>query len=191
MSGLVAVGYFLFTLLFSLVSFLLWARIALRYFRVSSVHPLSLSINKFTDPIILPLNHLFKLNKKRLPRYDWACLFVLVVAVFLKFIIIGSLFIGSRFPWHFLPLFAAADLIVQFCNLLFYAVIIRVIMSWVNPTWHHPLADLLRLITEPLLSIGRQVSPTIAGFDISPYIVLIILKVVTLFISESLPLHLI
>lgn len=191
MSGLVAVSYFLFTLFFSLLSFVLWARIVLRYFHVSSLHPVSQPINRLTDPLILPLNHLFGAHKKGLPRYDWACFFILVLLEFIKFIIIGLVFIGPRFPWHFLPLFVIADLIVQFCNLLFYAIIIRVIMSWVNPMWHHPLADLLRLVTEPLLRLGRRIIPDISGFDFSPYIMLVILKVITLFVTESLPMNLI
>ena len=64
-------------------------------------------------------------------------------------------------------------------------------MSWINPRWQHPLADLLRLVTEPLLRLGRRIIPDISGFDFSPYVMLIMLKVITLFISESLPMHLI
>lgn len=193
MSGFVAVGYFLFGLFFSLLSFVLWTRIALRYFRLSSLHPLNQSLNKLTNPFTMPLSNLFNTstNKKRLSRYDWACFFVLVLVEILKFTLIGLLFVGAQFPWHLLPVYVLADLIVQPCNLLFYAIIIRVIMSWVNPRWQHPLADLLRLVTEPLLRLGRRIIPDISGFDFSPYIMLIILKVITLFISESLPLHLI
>ncbi len=191
MSGLIAVGYFLFGLLFSLLSFVLWTRIALRYFRVSSLHPLNLSLNKLLNPITLPLSNLFGANKKRLSRYDWACFCLLVLVELLKFSLIGWLFIGARFPWHFLPLYVLADLIAQPCNLLFYAILIRVIMSWINPRWQHPLADLLHLVTEPLLRLGRRIIPDISGFDFSPYVMLIMLKVITLFISESLPLHLI
>lgn len=192
MSGLIAVGYFLFVLFFSVLSFALWARIALRYFRVSTLHPISQAINKVTNPIILPLNHMVAPPpKSRLSRYDWACFSVLVIVELLKFLALGTLFLGVSLPWGFLPLYALADLIVEPLNLLFDAIIIRVIMSFVNPRWNHPIADLLRLLTEPILKLGRHYIRPMLGFDLSTYFVLIILKVITLFISASLPLHLI
>ena len=191
MSGLLAVGYFLFASFFSLISFILWARIALRYFRISALHPVSQSINALTNPIIMPLAHMFSTPKKRLSRYDWPCFCVLVIVELLKFIAIGALFLGAMLPWSFVPLYTLADLILQPCNLLFYAIIIRVIMSWVNPNWHHPIADVIRSITEPLLRWARHIIPVFSGFDFSPFVIMILLKVITLYISASLPLHLI
>lgn len=191
MSGFLAVGYFLFALFFSLLTFVLWTRIALRYFRISALHPVSQGINKLTSSIVMPFTHLFPTPKKRLSRYDWPCFCLLVTVQLLKFITINFLFLGRILPWNFVLLYTLADLIVQPCNLLFYAVIGRVIMSFVNPKWQHPFADLLCIVTEPLLRLGRRIIPDISGFDFSPYVVMIILKVITLFISASLPFHLI
>ena len=191
MSGLLAVGYFLFVLFFSLLTFVLWIRITLRYFRISALHPMSQGINKLTNPVIMPLAQLFTTPKKRLNRYDWPCFSVLVVIELLKFTALDLLFLRASLPWVFVPLYAAADIIVQPCNLLFYAILARVILSFANPNWQHPLADLLRLVTDPLLHLGRKIIPDISGFDFSPYIMLVILKIITLFISASLPLHLI
>ena len=191
MSGFLAVGYFLFALFFSLLSFILWTRIALRYFRISPLHPVSQGINKLSDPIIMPLAHRFTAHKRRLSRYDWPCFSVLVIVELLKFIAIGSLFLGAMLPWSFLPIYTLADLIVQPCNLLFYAVIIRVIMSWVNPGWQHPIADVLRRVTDPLFHFGRRIIPDTSGFDFSPFVILILLKIIPLFITAMLPLHLI
>ena len=191
MSGLIAVGYFLFALFFSLLAFLLWARIALRYFRISPLHPISRNILSLSNPIIMPLAHMFGAPKRPLSRYDWPCFCVLVIVELLKFVAIGALFLGAKLPLSFVPLYTLADLIVQPCNLLFYAIIIRVIMSWINPTWRHPAVDLLRTITEPLLRLGRLIVPDISGFDFSPFVIMIILKLITIFISASLPLHLI
>ncbi len=191
MSGLLTVGYFLFALFFSVLSFVLWARIALRYFRISSLHPISQVINALTNPIIRPLSEMFAATKTRKSRYDWPCFCVLVIVELLKYIAIGALFLGAMLPWSFLPLYTLADLIVQPCNILFYAVIISVIMSWVNPHWHHPAAEVLHRVTEPLLQLGRKIIPNISGFDFSPYVILILLKIITLFIRASLPMHLI
>ena len=80
-----------------------------------------------------------------------------------------------------------ADLIIQPCDMLFFAILIRVIMSFVDPNWQGPIADCLRIVTEPLLKLGRKIVPNISGFDFSPFIILMILKVITLFINANLP----
>lgn len=64
-------------------------------------------------------------------------------------------------------------------------------MSWVNPAWSNPLADLLRTLSDPVLKLARNRIPDIAGIDFSPLIVLVILEVITLFLRASLPLHLV
>lgn len=187
MSGLTAVGYFLFSLFFSILTFVLWARFALRYFRVSSLHPTRHAISTLTNPIIKPIDGLFKSGKIQAYRYDWACFSALVIAELLKFICLDMLIFGRLTSLFLLITYTVADLIIQPCNLLFYALIIRVIVSWVNPRWQSPLADLIYLVTEPLLRFARRFTPAITGIDLSPLIAMIILKIITLFVGASLP----
>lgn len=187
MSGLTTVGYFLFSLFFSVVTFMLWARFALRFFRVSSLHPTSQAINTFTNPIVKPLDGLFKAGKNRMYRYDWACFSALVIAELLKFICMDLLVFGNVGSLILLVSYTIADLIIQPCNLLFYAIIIRVIMSWVNPRWKSSFSDLIYLVTEPLICFTRRFTPTIAQIDLAPFFAIIMLQVITLFIGASLP----
>ena len=74
MSGFITIGYFLLSLFFSLLTFVLWARFGLRFFRVSSLHPISQSINALTTPMLKPINGLFKSSNTRSTRYDWELL---------------------------------------------------------------------------------------------------------------------
>lgn len=187
MSGFTAVGYFLFSLMFSLITFVLWARIAIRYYRISFLHPIAQSINTFTDPIIRPLAHLFKSSNTRANRYDWVCFSVLIVFEGLKFITLAWLVFGTLPSLAVIFLWTIADLIIQPCQLLFYAILIRVIMSWVNPHWKNNLSDILYIVTEPLLRVAHRTIPTIGGLDFAPFAVLIALKVITLFIGTSIP----
>ncbi|GGI85872.1 YggT family protein [Legionella impletisoli] len=187
MGGLLSAGYFLFSLFFSLVLFILWLRIALQYLRVSVLHPVSQVIHKLTDPLINPINRLFGFNKGRRSRYDWATMMILLIVEAIKIALLSLMFFGALMPIEFFILYILADLIIQPCNLLFYAVLIRAIMSWVNPTWHNPLAEIVYLLTEPLLRLGRRVIPDISGFDFSPILVIVVLKVLTLFIGGLLP----
>ncbi|WP_133130025.1 YggT family protein [Legionella yabuuchiae] len=187
MGGLLSAGYFLFSLFFSLVLFILWLRIALQYLRVSVLHPVSQVIHKLTNPVVNPINRLFSFNKSRRSRYDWGTMIVLLVVEIIKISLASLMFFGVFMPIEYFILYVLADLIIQPCNLLFYAVIIRAVMSWVNPTWHNPAAEILYLLTEPLLRLGRRVIPDISGFDFSPILVIVVLKVITLFIGGLLP----
>lgn len=190
MTGLINVGHFLLSLLFSLLAFVLWLRIALVYLRVSALHPVSQAIYTLTDPFVKPLTRFLPFSR-RPNLYDWPAFIVLVIIELLKFVLIGMLFYGILLPLSFLLLYTVADLIIQPCNLLFYAILIRVVMSWINPGWHHPAAEILYRLTEPLLRLGRLIIPDISGFDFSPFVMMIVLKVIVLFIGGLLPLPLI
>lgn len=185
MFGFIVVLYFLFKLFFSLITFVLWTRLALRYYKVSLLNPVSQMIYTLTNPLVTPLSKLF--GQQTLKQYDWPCFAVLLMVEVLKLTI---LFLLAKPSWNLLPVYVLADLIIQPCNLLFYAILVRVIMSWVNPNWYHPLTELLVRVTEPLLRLGRRVIPDISGFDFSPIFILVSLEVIVLFINSSLPLRL-
>jgi len=190
MSGLQAVGYFLIALLFGFLIFCLWARLAFSYLRISALNPIALLIHQVTDPLLLPLQKLFPFKSN--PRYDWRAAVLLLIVEILKGITLSILAYGTLISWIWLILYVVADLIIQPCNLLFYAILIRVLMDWINPQGiQHPISYILHALTNPLLKFGQSILPNISGFDFSPLIVMLILKIITLFIEHSLPWHLI
>ncbi|RUR09164.1 YggT family protein [Legionella sp. km772] len=190
MSGLIAVGYFLLSLFFDVILFTLWMRIALRYLRISSLNPFSRLIYTFTNPVIGPLYSLLRYQDLAKQRYDWPVLILIFFIEVLKVILLCLITFQTLFPFVYILLYAVADFIIQPCNLLFFAILARVIMSYVNPFWNHPMNDFLKALTNPLLVVGRKIVPNISGFDFSPFIMMIILKVITLFIHASLPVRL-
>ncbi|MFY7697239.1 MAG: YggT family protein [Legionella sp.] len=190
MTGLISVAHFILSLFFSTVIFLLWARIALRYFKVSSLHPFSLSIHACLDPFIMPLAMLLKMDKHPLARFDWLSFDLLIVLELIKFIVFGWLMYGSLIPISSLSLYTLADLVMQPCNLLFYAILIRVVASWINPHLRHPILDLVTLVTNPLLRYCQHRMLMVSGVDLSPLIAVALLKIIMLFISASLPVQL-
>ncbi|HUU50160.1 MAG TPA: YggT family protein [Nitrospinota bacterium] len=54
-------------------------------------------------------------------------------------------------------------------NLYMWVIIIRALMSWVNPDPHNPIVQFLIRSTEPVLAPIRRYIP-ITGIDISPII---------------------
>lgn len=187
MSGFTTVGFYLVSLFFSLIIFTLWIRISLRFLRISALNQFSQLIHTLTNPLVNPLNVLLGQKYKPGQRFDWIAFAVLVLIEFIKITLLGLLVYKTLLPLLLICIYVVADLIIQPCDLLFYAILIRVIMSYTNPGWQHPIADYLRILTQPLLILGRKIIPDISGFDFSPFIMMIILKVITLFISAYLP----
>lgn len=190
MNAFMTVFYFLFNIAFNMLLFILWLRVGLHYFKFSSLHPISKLIHSLTDPLVQPINRMIIKTEHGRSVIEWAGILVIVLAELVKFLLIGLLFFGTVFSVSYMALFVVADFIIQPLNLLFYMVLIRVIMSWVQPNWQHPANDVMREFTEPLLRLGNYIIPNISGFDFSPIIVLLVIKSITLFISASLPISL-
>lgn len=188
MSGLTTVSTFLISSLFGLVTFILWLRFGLRYFRISPLHPIRQTVQRLTDPIFNPIQKVLQIRASAFQRYDWICLGVLIGVEWFKFLLLSTMYFGHTRIWLVTGAYTFADLIIQPCNLLFYALLIRVIMSWVNPQWQHPFITLLYGVTEPLLQSLRKYLPLmIAGLDFSPFILMILLRALALFVGASLP----
>ena len=191
MNALMTVLYFLFSLFFNIVIYALWIRLGLHFLKFSTLHPVSQLIYTITNPLVNPIKKLLSKKQQMRTAIDWSTVITLIIMEFLKFVLIGLFFFGQLFPIIYILIFMIADLLVQPLNLLFYMILIRVIMSWIQPDWRHPVNDVLRAFTNPLLRLGHSLVPNISGFDFSPFIILILLKVLTLFISASLPISLI
>lgn len=187
MNGLMTVGYYLFGLVFSLLTFILWIRIGLRFFRVSVLNPVSQLISTLTDPVLHSIDAFILKKQGRRSRYDWAAFFALLIVELFQFTMLGLFFFKVTASFLDILILVLADLIIVPCNILFFAILIRVIIDWARPDWQHPVVDLLRLFTEPLLVFGRKIIPDISGFDFSPLIILIFLKVTLLFVAASIP----
>ncbi len=68
------------------------------------------------------------------------------------------------------------------------AIIIRAVMSWfVNPYQSaQPAAELIYLLTEPPLRFFQRFIPLIAGFDFSPFVMIILIEMINAFGSRVL-----
>ena len=119
MSGFATVGYFLVTLFFSIVTFVLWVRLALCYTRVSSLHSIYRNIAALTDPIVNPISNRLPKKKHYRSRYDIGCFIVLILTEAIKFLVISYLFLTKMMPPILLVSYILGDLIVQPCNILF------------------------------------------------------------------------
>ena len=187
MTGLYSVGYFLLSSVFSLITFVLWARLFIRFFAVGTFHPFSQTIYKLTAKVIMPIQKNITRNQYVRGRYDLDCFILLVLCEILKFTIINLWFFKYSLSFIYVGIYVLADLIVQPCNILFYAIIIRTLMSWIYPFRQDAFSSLLFMVTEPLLRTVRRALPNTGLMDFSPIGAMIALKAVTILVSGLLP----
>lgn len=173
---------FLIQTLFNLYIFILVLRMLLQWLGAHFYNPVSQFVIRLTNPVLIPL-------RKLLPAFrglDIPALFLLVLLQFIKLALVFLLAKGMMPGVTGLLIAAFGDMLELLVSIFFYAIIIKIILSWVAPFQRNPFADILNLLTEPLLFPARRLIPPIAGFDISAIPVLIILQLMSITISNPL-----
>ena len=69
-------------------------------------------------------------------------------------------------------------------DLFFYALLLQVILSWVNP--HTPIADVLGSLTQPILAPIQRILPSAGGIDFSPMVALILIQMLNISVVKTL-----
>lgn len=80
---------------------------------------------------------------------------------------------------------AIASLLDMAITLYIWAVIIRVIISWVNPDPYNQFVQFFVKITEPALGRIRRFIPSLGGIDISPMVLIIGLYIAKSFLVNT------
>jgi YggT family protein len=84
---------------------------------------------------------------------------------------------------HFVD--ALASIVNILLTIMYWLVLIRALISWVNPDPFNPIVQFLMRTTEPLLEPIRRMLPPM-GIDISPIIVFFIIIFLQRFLVSSL-----
>jgi len=86
-------------------------------------------------------------------------------------------------------LFLLARLIKFVINIYTFLIVIRAIISWVNPDPYNPVVRMLDKFTEPILYPIRKVLWRVTGnlpIDFSPLIAIVLLQIVGSFLVRML-----
>ena len=82
---------------------------------------------------------------------------------------------------------ATAQILKIILELYMWIMIIRSLLSWVNPDPYNPIVQFLNSITEPVLYRVRQLIPMSGvGIDFSPMIVILIIIFLQSFLVNSI-----
>lgn len=71
-------------------------------------------------------------------------------------------------------------------NIYMWIIIIRALISWVNPDPYNPVVKFLYQATEPVLYRVRRYIPYLGGFDLSPIVVILIIIFVKSFVVRTM-----
>ncbi|MDF9775682.1 MULTISPECIES: YggT family protein [Pseudomonas fluorescens group] len=171
MLGLNDAAIFIIKTLGSLYLLIVLMRFILQLVRANFYNPLCQFIVKATQPLLKPL-------RRVIPSMFGLDMSSLVLALIVQIVLMAVILLLKGFevdllllvPWALIALFSL------FLNVLFYAMIISVILSWVAPGSHNPGAELVAQITEPVLAPFRRIIPSLGGLDISPIFAFIVIQ---------------
>ncbi|MBD2857393.1 YggT family protein [Spongiibacter sp. KMU-158] len=181
MSAANEISIMLINTLFSLVLMAFVLRLLLQLVRADFYNPISQTIVKFTNPVVLPL-------RRAIPpigRIDSASLIAALLIQALTITLLFKLY-TSTFPnpaqliiWSILGL---CSLVIQF---YFLAIIGTIIMSWIAQGSYHPAAAILHQLTEPVMAPFRKLIPPLGGLDLSPILVFLSINVIEVLLRHA------
>ena len=76
-------------------------------------------------------------------------------------------------------------IILSLVNMYMWVVIIRVLISWINPDPYNPIVQFLRSVTDPAIEAVRRLVPNFlwsTGLDFTPLILIVLLQVLMEFL---------
>ena len=166
---------------FGLYILILMLRVLLQVLRADFYNPLSQFVVRLTEPVLAPLRRIVP----RVGRIEGGALIVMLGAqMFELWLVFGVKGVESSLSG--LAVISAAELLELCTTVFFWAILIRVVLSWVSPRTRHPASDIIHSLTEPVLEPARRALPAMGGFDLSPILVLIGLQLVNLLLIEPI-----
>ncbi|MGD9592425.1 MAG: YggT family protein [Candidatus Berkiella sp.] len=173
---------FLVQSLFDIFLLILLLRFVLQYLRVDYYNPFTQFVVKASSPVVVPL-------RKVIPGLwgiDFATLIAIIAFTSLKVCLVMYISLHKFPSMTGVAIWSLGEIFNLTINLFFYSILLSVILSWVAPLTHSPIAPILYRLTEPLMKPVRKVIPPIAGFDISPIPVMIVLQLLKILVADPL-----
>lgn len=180
-----AVGEALSYLINLVFGFLLLAvalRFLLAWVRADFYNPVSQFIVTITNPLLRPL-------RRVIPGYagvDWPALVLMLLLKMAELAILGFVLAGRVPAFAGLVTLGGAEILSLVIYIFMFAIIIQVLLSWVNPGAYNPATVLIYRLTEPLMRPARRLLPPIGGLDFSPVVVIVLLQLSIILIVRPL-----
>jgi YggT family protein len=172
---------FLVTTLFSLYILAVMLRFLLGAVRADFYNPVSQFLVRITNPLLLPIRKVIP----SIGSFDTSALLLMLLLQLLSLSLI-VLLRGISVSIVTLLVMSVGELVMLTINVFMFAIVIQVILSWVNPGSYNPVTALLYSITSPIMRPIQRLIPTISGIDLSPLVAIIGLQVLRMLILPLL-----
>ncbi len=163
---------FVLETLFGLYILLVMLRLLLQWVRADFYNPVSQFIVKATQPVLRPLRRVIP----GVAGVDLAAVTLLLVLQMAEIWLILLLF-GRSASLVGLSVLAVAKLLNLLVYVFMFAIIVLVVLSWVQPQGYNPVVGLLSSLSAPIMGPARRLLPPIAGLDLSPIVAFLVLGV--------------
>ena len=173
-NALTDIGMTIVQPLFNLAMLLIALRFLAQLCGVSGYNPISMTLRRVTNVIVLPLSRLLPSGNRFSPGALLALILIQVVFIAMMFGLVGQLDAFNVLQALIWSALGAAGLLV---SIIFYSVIAMIVVSFLAPQSSHPAVEFIRELTEPVMAPLRQVLPPMGGLDFSPIILFIALNV--------------
>ena len=174
-SALTDIGMTIVQPLFSLAMLLIAVRFLAQLCGVSGYNPISMTLRRVTNVIVLPLSRLLPSGNRFSPGALLALILIQMVFIALMLGLVGQLDAFNVLQAVIWSALGAAGLLV---SIIFYSVIAMIVVSFLAPQSSHPAVEFIWELTEPVMAPLRQVLPPMGGLDFSPIILFIVLNVI-------------
>ncbi len=177
------------TTLFDLYVLIVLLRFMLQLMRADPHNSVSQFIIKSTTP---PLRYLRRFIPSVFGQ-DASALVLCLVVTYAKFILLRLLdtevvhinntiaYIGGV-GYLGLLIYSIADLVSLFLSIFLIAILIQVILSWVNPGIYNPIIGLVNTLATPALRPIQKLIPPVGGIDLSPLFAILMIMVAKMLI---------
>jgi YggT family protein len=174
--------YFIVRTLAQLYLLLLLLRFWLPWLRADFRNPIAQGILRFTSPLIVPLRRFLP----SIGRLDTATILVAFVVQYVTVLALLAIVRRSADTAE-VALVSIIELAILSLNLFFFAILIRIVLSWVAPGNYNPITALLTTLSEPVLRPFRRLIPSIGGLDISPIFAIVLLQAAVIMLQSIKP----
>lgn len=154
-------------------------RLLLPWMGINFNNPISQAILRLTSPLVVPV-------RRVLPPIGKIDTATVVIAYGIQYLTIFIIVLIWRVPPSILPIAitAAVNLVTLTLHLFVFAIIIRIVLSWLGGAGtHNPAIAVIDAITEPVLRPFRRAIPAIGGLDISPVFAIILLAAAAILVG--------
>ncbi|MDG1821303.1 MAG: YggT family protein [Methylophilaceae bacterium] len=177
--------HFLLSTIFSLLTMVFLLRFMMQILKTSFYNPIGQIVIALTDFAVKPA-------RRYIPSWKKNDLSTLVLAFTAQFLLHLTLLGLSGFPfavadvpvWPSILGLSLLGVIRTVFDIFFYALILHVILSWVNP--HSPIAPVLHSLARPILDPIQRIIPSMGGIDFSPMIAILLLQMLNVSVLNHL-----